>query len=45
MPTDNKAAEAIKEIDTVLEKYEKDLPPHIFDAVLTYVKSKYMKGL
>ncbi len=45
MTTDNKAAEAIKEIDIILEKYEKELSPHIFDAVLTYVKSKYMKGL
>lgn len=45
MAIDNKAADAIKEIDAILEKYEKELSPHIFDAVLSYVKSKYMKGL
>jgi hypothetical protein len=45
MPPDNKAAEAIEKIDIILEKYEKELSPHIFDAVLCYLKSKYMQGL
>jgi hypothetical protein len=47
MATDdkNKAAEAITEIDNVLIKYQQELPPHVFDAVLSYVKYRYMYGL
>ncbi len=39
------AAEAISKIDELFGKYEKELPPHVFDAVLSYVKSRYMNGL
>lgn len=47
METDvkNKAAEAITEIDNILIKYQQELPPHVFDAILSYVKQRYMNGL
>jgi len=47
MATDdkNKAAEAIAEIDKILIKYQQELSPHVFDAVLSYVKQRYMNGL
>jgi len=41
----NKAADAITEIDDVLIKYQQALPPHVFDAVLSYLKRRYMNGL
>jgi hypothetical protein len=47
MPTEknNKASEAITAIDEILIKYQQELSPHVFDAVLSYIKHRYMNGL
>ncbi len=37
-------SKAIDEIDKIFSKYQKILPPHVFDAVLSYVKERYMNG-